>query len=326
MIIYDFDDTIYDGDSSTDFYKYCFSKKPISALLSIISTLFWVPLYMFKYKTHRELKEKIFHFVTKFNNLEELVEDFWDINQNKIKKWYLDQQHKDDVIISASFDFIIKPICYRLNIKNILATDYDLKNGKIIGPNCHGRFKIIKFETAFPNKKIKKAYSDSSFDIPILEYAEEGYVVIGSKILPYEGHVFDKKLINYAFDMNLLSSLLSSFISGIFLIVITWLLYMLMNIIFSFSIGYFLSIILLYLLGLKFVYKDNFNIKCVLEFVLYSIPHFLLFICFIYLVGVELNVSMIIVLMICLVAYVPSLSLIIKLFDEKGKGEKKDEN
>ena len=32
-LVYDFDETIYDGDSTVDFYKYCVKRKPSLLLL-----------------------------------------------------------------------------------------------------------------------------------------------------------------------------------------------------------------------------------------------------------------------------------------------------
>lgn len=324
MIVYDFDDTIYDGDSSVDFYKYCLGKKPFIVLWSFIVTLFWVPLYILKIKNHREVKEKVFHFLVRFNNVEELVEDFWDNNQHKIKKWYLEQQQKDDVVISASFDFLIKPICYRLKIKNVIASDYNLKTGKIIGPNCHGRYKIQKFEAEFPNKKIIKAYSDSSFDIPLLEYAKEGYVVLGNKIVPYEGHIFERKFMNFLFDLHLLGSLLTSFIGGLLLVLITAILNCFLDILIAFTISYFISIILAYILGIKYVYKNKTNLRKIIELFLLSVPHFILLLCFVYILQMGSNISLSLILLICLVFYVPAIDLIFNLLDEKK--EKKDDN
>lgn len=313
MIIYDFDDTIYDGDSSIDFYKYCFIRKPFSALISLIVTAFNLPLYMLKIISHREMKEKVFKFVTKFNNLEEMVEDFWDENEGKIKKWYLAQYHKEDVVISASFDFIIKPICHRLNIKHVITTDYNIKTGKIIGPNCHGKTKIIKFEKQFPGKKMKQAYSDSPVDRPILEYAKEGFVVIKEDVIPYEEHIFDKTLHCYLFDTKFLALFMNSLMGSILLILFSLLLKNIMNILYSFSLGYLLTTICLYLLSSKTIYELNPKINGFIKFVLANIPSYVLLLCFVYTLGIVFNISSLTTMLLIIVIYFPSMYLTMKL-------------
>ena len=49
MNIYDFDKTIYDGDSSIDFYKFCVKKNKL-LILNSFKVLFYYFLYIFKMK------------------------------------------------------------------------------------------------------------------------------------------------------------------------------------------------------------------------------------------------------------------------------------
>ena len=83
--IYDFDKTIYDGDSSIDFFKFCLRKK-YSIVFSIPKIILYYLLYFFKIKNKKEIKEVFFGFLNKIDNIDELVKEFWDVNINKIKK------------------------------------------------------------------------------------------------------------------------------------------------------------------------------------------------------------------------------------------------
>lgn len=300
MIIYDFDETIYDGDSSVDFYKYCFNRKPFSALKSLLVTIFYLPHYFFKIISFGELKEKLFKFVIKFNDLEAMVEDFWDENENKIKKWYLDQHHENDVVISASFDFIIKPICHRLNIKHVIGTKYNLKNGKIIDSNCSGKEKILRFEEKFPNKKMKQAYSDSKKDLPILEHAKEGFVVIKDKIIPYEEGVFEKIKHNNVIKTNYLILLIN-----LVLIIFTILFNNFLNLLLSFTLSYIISTVLLYVFNLT-------NNKINLKFILSNILTYLLLLCFVYMFGIIFSFTTLKTIVLVIIIYIPSLYLMMK--------------
>ena len=49
-------------------------------------------------------------------------------------KWYMKQQKEDDIIISASPDFLLRPICKRLGIHSLNASNVNIYTGKIEGP------------------------------------------------------------------------------------------------------------------------------------------------------------------------------------------------
>ena len=198
MNIYDFDKTIYDGDCSVGFYWYSYQRKPLKMVGYFFKTLGWGILYLFKIITHQEIKQRMFSYVCTLDTLDKILNDFWDKNEHKIKKFYLDNQKDNDVIISASFDFILKPICQRLGVKHLISTKYDLKTGKIIGHNCHDFEKVKRFREYFKDVKVNEAYSDSISDVPMLDLAKKAYVVRGNEIIPLEDYKFNlKKLKKY---------------------------------------------------------------------------------------------------------------------------------
>ena len=83
--VYDFDKTIYDGDSSVDFYLFCLRKKP-SIILLLPIMLFTYILYILGLKDKKCLKECFFSFLRKIDNIDEYIEEFWKKNTKKIKK------------------------------------------------------------------------------------------------------------------------------------------------------------------------------------------------------------------------------------------------
>lgn len=173
---YDFDKTIYDGDSSLDFYFFCL-KKNKKVLLQLPIQLWGLFLYIFKIIDKTKFKEKVFSFLKKMNNIDYYIEEFWKLNYKKIKKWYHINNKKSDVIISASPEFLLKPLEERLKVK-VIASKVDKNTGKFISKNCHDYEKIRRYEEEVKNKKIKAFYSDSiKADKAMLEYAEEAYLV-----------------------------------------------------------------------------------------------------------------------------------------------------
>ncbi len=181
MNVYDFDKTIYDGDSTADFYIYSLKKhKKILLLLPSLIGAF-LKFYVFKIGTKTMFKEKMYRFLT-YCHIENDIEDFWNKHQHKIKGFYIDQQKSDDVIISASPEFLLEPICKRININHLIASKVDCKSGKYDGINCHGKEKVRRFYEVFENGKIDEFYSDSYSDTPLAQIADRAFIVKGNEI------------------------------------------------------------------------------------------------------------------------------------------------
>ena len=116
----------------------------------------------------------MYRFLT-YCDTEKDVNDFWKEYIGNIKPFYLEQKKDDDVIISASPEFLLKPVCKRLKIKNLMASKVDMHSGKYSGVNCHGKEKVKRFYEAFPDGKIDNFYSDSYSDSPLAEIAEKSF-------------------------------------------------------------------------------------------------------------------------------------------------------
>ena len=181
--VYDFDNTIYNGDSTLDFYFYCLKKNPKIIFLIFIQ-IFGFIMYKLHIKNKEFFKEKFFVFLNKFNNIDKLVNDFWNKKEKNIKKWYLNQKKDSDVIISASPEFLLKPICNKLKV-NLIASDVDKKNGKFKTKNCYGKEKVNRFKKEC-NKKIDSFYCDSKSDRYIAKYAKKAYLVKGNFIKEWD--------------------------------------------------------------------------------------------------------------------------------------------
>ena len=180
---YDFDETIYDGDSSVDFYLYCLKRKPSIIIMAPIQ-IYGVLLYILKIKNKDFMKEKIFSFLKRIDNINDYIEDFWNKNRKKIKEWYLKQKKKSDVIISASPEFLLKPLEKELKVDRIIATKVNKKTGKFESKNCHDYQKIKRYEKETKRKNDVKAFYSDSFksDKAMFEYAEEDYIIKKNKI------------------------------------------------------------------------------------------------------------------------------------------------
>lgn len=177
---YDFDKTIYDGDSSTDFFFYMVFTRPyLLIFFPYFLTIFLG--YCLKLISKKRTKELLFFFILWHKNIEKIVNKFWEKNANKIYDWYSSQKKDDDIIISASLDFLLKPIMQTLNIKNWISTKYNTKTGKIEGENCYGEEKLNQFKIQYKNIKLNSFYSDSMSDLPMMKQAVNAYLIVHKK-------------------------------------------------------------------------------------------------------------------------------------------------
>ena len=184
MNVYDFDGTIYDGDSSIDLYFYCIKKKPSVFFKSIPTQLSGLMQYSLKRISKEKYKEKFFSFLKNITADREFIDRFWDDNYHKIKQWYLDKKKSDDVIISASPEFLLKPVCERLGAA-LIASEVDASTGRFSGNNCRGQEKVIRFKKEFPDETIYEFYTDSLSDLPLAEISEKPYIVKKQTVKPF---------------------------------------------------------------------------------------------------------------------------------------------
>lgn len=174
MNVYDFDGTIYDGDSTVRFYLYVLRKKP-AVICYIPRQLFAVLRYKLGKLSKTEMKQRFFCFV-KGLPTEEMAVNFWQENHKRIQKWYIDQRKADDVVISASPEFLLKPICAELGVR-LLASQVDAHTGKFLSENCRGQEKVRRFRQVYPNAVVEQFYSDSESDRPMAELAEAAFLI-----------------------------------------------------------------------------------------------------------------------------------------------------
>ncbi len=183
MNIYDFDGTIYDGDSSVDFFKFCIRKNKRCLLVIPRLGLIFIA-YKLKFRTKEQLKSVFFSIVKNFSDLEKLVKNFWDINIFKIKKFYLNNKQSSDIIISASPEFLLQEVANRLGFK-LIATKVDINTGKLEGKNCYGKEKVKRLAD-LNIFSCEKFYSDSRTDLPCKKIAKHSFIVLGDEIIDWD--------------------------------------------------------------------------------------------------------------------------------------------
>lgn len=184
MNVYDFDGTIYDGDSSVDYWLFCVKKRP-RAIMRVPGFALALARNKLGLLSKTRLKEEFFSFLRDIPADQGLLDKFWAERDCKIKAFYDASKKPDDVVISASPEFLLAPICEHLGIRPPIASRVDPKTGRFEGPNCRGEEKVRRFEEAFPGESIDDFYSDSDADAPLAKMAKRAWRVAGDRIDPW---------------------------------------------------------------------------------------------------------------------------------------------
>ena len=184
MNAYDFDKTIFQRDTTAQFYLWCLFRWPKIARRWPAVLCAAVRLAL-KKTDKTGFKGVFLRFLRDVPQPEREIERFWDVNMRRVHKWYLAQKRPDDVVITASPVDFVRPACRRLGVKNVLGSPVDIRTGEYRGVNCHGAEKARVFRKAFPAARIDRFYSDSLGDAPMAELAERAFLVRGERLMPW---------------------------------------------------------------------------------------------------------------------------------------------
>ena len=272
MNVYDFDKTIYSGDSTLDFFIYCVKRQPLLILLLPIQIYGFV---MYKLGFYRKLqfKEKFYIFLKYLKNRETMLKSFWDEKEHKIYDWYKQNQAKDDVIISASPEFLLRPICNRLGIGHLIASKISFETGKASSENCYGEEKVVRFHEIFPNEIVDSFYSDSLTDAPMANLAKESYGVVKGRVISWrELELLPKSNTVKEFLLFIVVGIINTFNGVLFATMFSF--YFSSTV--AFILGYACSLIVSYLLNSKFVFISSLSFLKFIKFCISYIPNFVI--------------------------------------------------
>ncbi len=180
MNVYDFDKTIFLKDSSIAFYKFNLKRNPKLAK-------YWPKQakaaldYKRKKITKTEMKTIFYEYFKDVEDMKGAIDAFWKENDHLIRPWYLEQKRDDDIIVSASPEFFLRPICDKLGVK-LIGSVVNPKTGENLKENCYGQEKVRRFEEKFNLDDIEAFYSDSYSDDPLAQYAKIAFMVKGDEI------------------------------------------------------------------------------------------------------------------------------------------------
>ena len=185
MNVYDFDDTIFRGDSTRAFWAYCLKRAP--GLARFLPRQCAAAVRYALGRTAKEaFKEAFFSFLQGVPDADAWAEDFWRTHERRFRPWYLAQKQPEDPVVSASPEFLLAPACRRLGIRPPIASRVDARTGRYTGLNCKGAEKVSRFREQYPDAEIGQFYSDSRSDAPLAHLARRAFLVRGDSYTSWE--------------------------------------------------------------------------------------------------------------------------------------------
>ena len=166
MNVYDFDQTVYFPDSSYHFFLWCLKRHPGAVIPVIPRSLLLALRYKRGKVSAKILKQQLFSFLHRLEDVEREVEEFWKCHRQNMQ------------------DFLLAPIARELGVR-LIATKMDPHTGTIMGENCHDREKVLRFYAEYPGMAIDEFYSDSLSDTPLAELAERSFLVKREILRPW---------------------------------------------------------------------------------------------------------------------------------------------
>ena len=184
MKVFDFDNTIYDGESCFDFFILCLSRKK-----SLCVHLPGVIYNLIRYKMGKIGIDSVYAFCDKMMSVffqnsayaDELLKEFWEKNRKKLKPEILGLVSQEDSIISAAPRFLLENIAGELKAQTLICTETKDDHVTFL---CYGRNKVKAFWEHFEGCEIDEFYTDSINDAPMMKMAKKAYMVKGTEIVP----------------------------------------------------------------------------------------------------------------------------------------------
>ena len=182
MDIYDFDNTLYRGDSTVDFTLHClwrYQRTLTTLPATARAALRWKRGVIAK----TDFKDALYKYLAAVPDIEGEVARFWETHEARIGGPC--NPREGDLIISASPEFLLKDVCARRGWQ-LMASPVDPHTGCVTGQNCSGDEKVRRFRKVFSDAEIDAFYSDSFSDAPMANIASSAFLVDDDILIPWE--------------------------------------------------------------------------------------------------------------------------------------------
>lgn len=197
LALFDFDGTLCNKDSFTGFIFYALSKRHI--VKQGFKILPWIQAYYLNIYPAHAMRSKLFEAMfsdASVPELQNLAEEYAlrllsQLNHNLYQQLLKHQRHGDSVVlVSASLDLYLEPICQLLNI-DLICTETEIEaqrfTGRFASPDCSSAQKRIRILEKYKLPAYNKiyAYGNSKEDLDMLSLADYPYMTGQDQSLPH---------------------------------------------------------------------------------------------------------------------------------------------
>lgn len=179
MKVFDFDNTLYRGESAVDLAIYMIrnNRRVILYLPKIFYNLIKYKLCLVdKRKMVRAVDDFLKNVIRSREELFGAVEGFWAEYGRKLDRAMLKRIDSDDVIISAGPDFLLYGIKELLGTENIICSRIDSRRMRVKYLNF-GDNKVRRYRSLYGDKPIDCFYTDSYNDKALMDISDRVYIV-----------------------------------------------------------------------------------------------------------------------------------------------------
>ena len=182
--VFDFDNTIYRGESSIDLALYMlrYNKRILLFLPDLLWNLISYKLCIVsREKLERRINDAIKVIVRDREEILRLSRSFWLRNSHKLDEHILRLIDEEDLIITAGPFFLIDAIKHRLNTRNLICSEVDWERREVSYFNF-GDNKVKRYRELCGEKKIDRFYTDSFNDKAMMDISERVFIVRNGNI------------------------------------------------------------------------------------------------------------------------------------------------
>ena len=179
MNVFDFDNTIYNGESGIHMFIFYIKRRP--ALLRHVPKII---AGVFNYKrgkvTQEEVLEGYADVFHEFFSVDDFVQDmkeFWDKYEHRLRRAFFDRFFRPgDLIVSASPEDSLNEVCKRLGAGRFIGTKVNLESARFEFV-CFRENKVKAFREQFPGVEIENFYTDSMNDQAMMDISKHVFMI-----------------------------------------------------------------------------------------------------------------------------------------------------
>ncbi|MDR2686937.1 MAG: haloacid dehalogenase-like hydrolase [Oscillospiraceae bacterium] len=182
--VYDWDETVVYPNSGVTFVAFCMWRH--NELLRYLPHIGGQLLaHAAKSRSGKPFRAELYTFMRDVPDWEGEVRLFWQLKaDDMLRPWYLAQKRPDDIILSDSAEFLLRPLCEQLGVR-LAATRVDPVTGLLEGPDCYGPEKLRRLREEFGPVEVEEFYSDSLHDAPLARQARRAFLVKKDERAPW---------------------------------------------------------------------------------------------------------------------------------------------